>query len=975
MSYIDAAIINDGKIVRVWERDSNGKLNSINYNAEYYCYTPDERGEYNTLFTDRFQRVNKHTFKNQYELKAFVKKHNETSSDPIFESDIPADLKILSKFYYKAPIPDLHLTFFDIETDADLENKGWPTINDPYGDVISIAFYHQWKDEFVLIATPPSAYTGELPTAEECGVDRLVYTTTEDELLAAFLVEIDESDYLSGWNSDVYDIPYIIASLEAYITKDQALTALCRDGIPAKKRLIPQRFGGGDEFLAYKLIGRVNIDYLDLYKKYTFTQLPSYSLENVAEHELKYGKLNYTGTLPDLYKNDFLKFLKYNVHDVRLLRDLEKKLSFMDIVNRYGHDCCCRMHDVMGTVVGLDQALITYAHHELNQLVPDKGADLGLPEYISTVAKAGGSLDKYCGAFVYDMDTFDLNGNVTSTKKGLQGFIGSMDITSEYPNAIISNNISIETMTPYADRSKGDIVWSTRMSYDRTTVEDLQESMDFTESVSGGQSEFILKRTYIKRDAERTGNWNRVETQEGYTWGARNEVIGIVPRVLMMWFDQRLEQKAKMAKHYNKKVKILNRFNIDITKLPDDQELRRIMDANDYGYYIHHVAREGHYKRLQHITKIKLNSLYGCIGNAYSHFYNLAAAEACTLCGQGIVMYMGEQCAEVIEGTADLSADCIQYGDTDSIYFRIPEVIVENDDAVIYADYVAETVNKRFRDYMKKTHNCNDWQADRITGAREVVADRALFTDKKRYAMHLINLDGYPVDKLKIMGLDVVKSTTPPKLKKFLTEILERLLREGENEEQLAKFIINFRNQFNSEFTPEDFGEPKGVTGVDDYTNRLYIRGLWELDNSRSNELIGTQGLSTEQRLEITKAKKDGTRWEKIIKGKRVMVPGHVRASINWNAILDAKGDNITQRITTGVKIRTYYLMKNEYDISNIAIPIDIAVYPDWFMELPFDMAKMEALLIDNKVQILYNSMSWMIPTVASAELENVFGF
>ena len=976
MSYIDAAVVDKGKNVKVWERDQDGVLTSHTYDAEYFCYVPDERGKQKTIFPDRFNQASKETFPDRQSLKKFVKEHNRSNPKiPLFESDIQPELRVLSELYYKADVPNPHITFFDIEVDADLENRGWPTLDDPYGDITSVAFHHLWKNETVLISTPPEEWVGELPTAEELGCDRVIYTKHETELLGLLIQEIEDTDVLSAYNGDVFDVPYIIASLGVHIGKDEAERALCRDGLKSRKRLIPDKYGG-DDLITYKLYGRVHIDYMDLYKKYTYSELASYSLENVGEHELGYGKLDYTGTLPDLYRKDYKRFLKYNLHDVFLLRDLEKKLSFLDILNRFAHDCCCKLPDVMGTVTPTDMALISFAHHELGQVIPDKSANVGLPEYVSTVAEAGSSSDKYAGAFVYDMDTFDARYRVVSTKKGLHGYMGSTDITSEYPKSIIANNISLETITPFAKRENGDIIFAKRMGYRRDEIDDIQKAHEFKVKCSTGKfPENILARTYIKKDAERSGDWSDVERIESYTWGARNDVVGLVPQILMMWFEMRLEFKGELKKHYKAKVKILKSYGVDIKHIPEDDELKGII-GDDFEQYKFHDGKEGHFDRLQHIRKIALNSLYGATGNAHSHFYNVAAAEACTLCGQGIVSFMGEQIALEIDGVADLRAPHIIYGDTDSIYFSLPDEIDNDEDAVIYSDYIGETVNVLFYDYMKETHNCADWQAKEISGDREVVADRALFTDKKRYAMHLIDKDGNPCDKLKIMGLDVIKSTTPVKVKKFLKDILTKLLKEKKGEDDLKEHILNFRHELRNEFTPLDFGEPMGVKGIEDYKDRLYVRGLVDRDKKGANVLTGEAGLSKTELKAIRSAKSDVERWGKIIKGNKVTVPGHVRGAMNWNNHLDNIGDRITAKAISGGKIRTYYLNeKNDLGVINIAIPSDLEALPEWFTELPFNMDRIESNLIDKKIEILYNAIGWRVPTQKQAEAESVFGF
>jgi hypothetical protein len=174
---------------------------------------------------------------------------------------------------------------------------------------------------------------------------------------------------------------------------------------------------------------------------------------------------------------------------------------------------------------------------------------------------------------------------------------------------------------------------------------------------------------------------------------------------------------------------------------------------------------------------------------------------------------------------------------------------------------------------------------------------------------------------------------------------------------------------------------PKGVKGIEDYGNRLLIRKLL-IRQSRlmSGTFVDEEPLTIEEDQLITDARRDKsvdpktkkTRWEQIT-GKKGC-PGHVQASLNWNKMLIDTGDKTRSRINTGMKIKVYYLLKNSYGFTSIAIPTDEVDVPDWFKELPLDMKKMGTVLIDSKLKSTYSSLGWKIPKEATDDT-NFDGF
>lgn len=980
--YIDT--IESGNKVYVWERNEKRELRLKKYPAEYYCYVPKKTLnnlpekeslpasllEVESIFGEPVYRINKGSEK---ALRGFMK---TVKNEMIFEGDITADLKVLAKEYYNKPSPTLNITFLDIECDADLKNRGWSTVEDPYGIVNAVTVHHMWLEETILIAVIPEEFHHEpLPSKEELKCDRIHWCYTEAELFEALIAEIQESDILSGWNSEKFDIPYLVERLKLLVGHDPdnghtpALEAFSRDGFSAQTKMRPAKYGAEKE-LTFRLVGRIHMDYMLIFQKFTFTEQPSYKLENIAQAVLKYGKLDYTGSLPDLYRQDFPTFCKYNVHDTLLLRDLDNKLGFFTLVNDMAHDCSSRLTDTLGTVILTDQSFMAYAWHKKKQHIPNRGSTYLDVEYETSTFKMSHMLnvlieekkvkkfdaeelialdpekayeiimDRYqkfkkidpkfrkasridrmqgkkpmedrdrgtyfAGAYVHPLVVPEEEVN----NRGLHGYTGSTDIKSLYPNVIMALNISPETVLTNAN-PETDIVWEKDMNWKN----------DPKEFPAGIVPEI---RT---------------------NWGARRDKIGLVPEVLSYWYEQRKVLQSKMAE----------------AKTPEEKE---------------------HYKRMQHIKKIQLNSAYGALGNKYSHFFNLALAESCTLGGQGIVKHMIKTVGKVIDETDGyLYSPSVIYGDTDSCYFKLPGCETD-EEAVFYADYIARKTNDTFVPYMKKVHNCDQERAQKIEAARENVATSSLFLDKKRYAMKVFNVDGKPEKYLKIMGLEIVQSSTPKMIQDFLREIVVAIL-DFEKKLTVDRIVTDFRENFHNNLTIEEIGMPKGVKKVEDYANRIQVRALLEKEKrSVTHDLVEAEELNPQERMILFTARNDQTkdaangklRWDQINSSKNV--PGHVQAAINWNNILAERKDRGAMKISSGMKIRVYYLNAgNPWAFTNIAIPVDIPEIPDWFRKLSFDREKMADVLVNKKIQSIYSVLDWKVPKEGAQRAESFFEF
>ena len=215
MSYVAAKRINDTVIV--WERDESGRVPHP-HKAEFYFYSKDPEGTYKSLYGDT---LTKHTFKSSSDLYK-AKQKFLIEGEQLFESDIPAELKVLSKKYYNVKAPKLHVTLFDIEVDYD-PLIGFSSVTNPYAPINSIAIYNNWENRMLVIAVPPDNYNSDpqdlkqeliktrmndvSPLLDDCTVE-VELVPGEKDLLIRTLSIIKDSDLLSGWNSEWFDVPY-----------------------------------------------------------------------------------------------------------------------------------------------------------------------------------------------------------------------------------------------------------------------------------------------------------------------------------------------------------------------------------------------------------------------------------------------------------------------------------------------------------------------------------------------------------------------------------------------------------------------------------------------------------------------------------------------------------------------------------------------------------------------------------------------
>ena len=768
MSYVDALFDRAKDRIYVVERN-NGQREYKEYPANYVFYYDDPKGKFRTIYDTPVSRFSTRVG------KEFHKEVRINGNKKIWESDINPVFRCFEENYLGQAAPKLQTAFFDIEVDFDPE-RGYAPTNDPFNSITAISVYLDWLDKLVTLVVPPKTYSWD--TAQEiCNqYENCFLFDREQDMLDTFLNLIDDADILSGWNSEGYDIPYTIGRITRVLSKDDT-RRMCLWGQYPKQRDF-ERFGATN--ITFDLIGRVHLDYMQLYRKYTYEERHSYSLDAIGEYELEERKVAYEGTLDQLYNKDFPKFIDYNRQDTMLLGKLDKKLRFLDLANDLAHDNTVLLQTTMGAVAVTEQAIINEAH-QLGMVVPNRNRE----EQHNTQA---------AGAYV------------ATPKAGLHDYIGAVDINSLFPSAIRALNMGPETivgqlrpiMTDHYIKQKMDSgssfadAWEGLFgSLEYTAVMETQAGTEITiDWVQGGSD--VLSAADVWRLIFDSGkNW--ILSANGTIFS--NDRKGVIPGLLERWYAERKEMQAKK---------------------------KEATDADDIAFW----------DKRQLVKKINLNSLYGAILNPGCRFFDKRIGQSTTLTGRTIAKHMDAYINECITGKYDHVGKAIIYGDTDSCYFSMWPVVKEEVEAgrmewskdicVQLYDAIADQVNESFPGFCERAFHTPRKQGGLIKGGRELVALKGLFIKKKRYAVLIYDLEGKRLDthdkpgKLKAMGLDLKRSDTPAFMQDFLSEILLDVL-TGSQRETIIEKIRDFKLLFQDRPAWEK-GTPKRVNNLTKYT-------------------------------------------------------------------------------------------------------------------------------------------------------------
>lgn len=577
-----------------------------------------------------------------------------------------------------------------------------------------------------------------IPHIENVTVFRL---DSEQEMLNHFVSwwSTNYPDVVTGWYSRDFDIPYIINRIKN-ILGEKCVDKLSPWGIVTSKESSVKRFGHTSEKLVYELWGISELDYLDLYKKYTSSNKENYKLGFIGKLEVNQDKVEFEGSLNDLYERDFQTYAEYNIMDVELIDKIDKKLGYLGLFFEVAYSGRVSVYnDALGTIKFWETSVYHYlASDNIYPTIDD--------------SKSKTKEETFVGAYVME------------PKAGKHLWTVTLDAASLYPSLIRQVNIGPETHIPYHMLSK-----EIQNIADACNVEDLLSMSIDTSALKKHDLSLSANGQLYRRDIKSFGHM-----------------------LMEDLFNKRRQfQKAK--------------------KEATDSDLVKFYDTK------------------QMAAKIRLNAFYGAQGNKHFKYYSLENATAVTLTGQLVIRYAAKAINEYLNRILKCQEDkqFIVYSDTDSVFVDMKELVhklftedqIKNDKYKI-AEFIAKffetklepEVNKAFdklSDYLNSHHN-------QINFKREIIADVTVFCAKKKYCMNVLDNEGkiYNPPSEKIMGIEVVRSSTPAFCRKLLKQAISIILRE--DNESLLKHIKNVRDEF-FKLNPEDIAFPRGVSDVSKY--------------------------------------------------------------------------------------------------------------------------------------------------------------
>ena len=498
--------------------------------APHYFYVPEESSEdgepgFVSMYGDPLRKL---SFSCRSDFMRAKDRHRR-----MFESDVQPLDRVLMDEYYNQPIPNVHCAFFDIEVDVKLsEGKGWSRPENPYAPVNAITVYQQWADRYEVIAVPPKNSKWQAPDPKDWKMEGLtstpILTLCEDEteLLIKFLRAIEDADIISGWNSEFFDLPYLYKRM----VRPGMRSRLCFPECEEPRENMTMRFGS--EALTVRLYGRSHMDYLRMVDKFTFEGRTSFKLANVAEEELGVSKVEYEGTLEQLYNDDFAEFVRYNFVDVHLIRMMDEKFKFVALVNQMAHENTVQFESIMGTVKYVETGIMNHAHYEMQLVGHDKAQRPG--------PKAEGAI-------------------VLTPKIGRHEWIASGDINSLYPSCARSLNMSPETMVGQFEKNEQD--W-------RGIMVDHDDSDHVLITETG--------ETFNGTGAE----WEEIIRQNGWVISGYGTVFdqkkpGIYAATLTHWFAERKRLQALKKKWGKEADRLREELGVEL----DDETLTAVQAA------------------------------------------------------------------------------------------------------------------------------------------------------------------------------------------------------------------------------------------------------------------------------------------------------------------------------------------------------------------------------------------------------------
>jgi len=697
-----------------------------------------------TLFVPSNKKTNYKTLSGEYveaikpgfvrECREFIKKYEGVDGFKIYGNERYIYQYISEKYNeseIKFDISKIKLYTIDIEVASE---NGFPDVQNAAEEVLLITIQDYTTKEIITWGQGPF----------KLNKGNLYYKrfNNEYDLLNDFINWwMDNTpEVITGWNSKLYDIPYIVRRLDR-VLGEKLMKRLSPWGLVTEQEI----FISGRKQISYDIGGISQLDYLDLYKKFTYTNQESYRLDHIANVELGQKKLDHSefDTFKDFYTKGWQKFVEYNIIDVELVDRLEDKMKLIELALTMAYDAKVNYEDVFYQVRMWDTIIFNYLK-ERNIVIPPK--------------ERTDKDSKYAGAYVKE------------PIPGVYDWVVNFDLNSLYPHLIMQYNISPETLVEQRHPS---------VTVDKILNQeiDFEPHKDYAVCANGAMY--------------------------------RKDVRGFLPELMEKIYKDRTIYKKKMIaakqEYEKKKTKEL------------EKEIARC-------------------NNIQMARKIQLNSAYGAIGNQYFRYFKLANAEAITLSGQVSIRWIEDKINKYLNKVLKTQdVDYVIASDTDSIYLNMGPLVETvykgrektTESVVSFLDKVAKV------ELEKHIEGCYQELADYVNAydqkmqmKRENIADRGIWTAKKRYILNVWDSEGvrYEQPKLKIMGLEAIKSSTPAPCRQMIKDALKLMM--SATEDDVIDFIDKSRKTFKT-LPPEQISFPRTASDVQKYKcpNSIYIKG------------------------------------------------------------------------------------------------------------------------------------------------------
>jgi DNA polymerase elongation subunit (family B) len=687
--------------------------------------------KYRTLTGEAVEPIHPGTVR---DCREFYKKYDEVDGFGIYGNDRYIYQYISEKYpedEIKFDISKIKLVTLDIEVASE---EGFPDVESCSEEILAITIQDYTTKKITTWGAKPFANKQENVTYHHC--------PTEHELLSSFINYwmVDVPDVVTGWNIQLYDIPYICKRLNR-VLGEKLMKRFSNWGLVTEDEV----YINGRKHATFDVGGLTQLDYLDLYKKFTYKAQESYRLDYIAEVELGQKKLDHSefDTFKDFYTKGWQKFIEYNIVDVELVDRMEDKMKLIELALTMAYDAKVNYADVFYQVRMWDNIIYNYLKKR-NIVIPPKNKS--------------SKNEKYAGAYVKE------------PIPGMYDWVVSFDLNSLYPHLIMQYNISPETLL------------------------DERHPTATVDNILNEQINFELYKDYAV-------------CANGAMF--RKDVRGFLPELMEKMYGDRVIFKKKMLQAKQQ-----------YEKTPTKALEKEIARCNN----------------IQMAKKISLNSAYGAIGNQYFRYYKLANAEAITLSGQVSIRWIENKMNTYLNKLLKTSeVDYVIASDTDSIYLNMGPLVdtifkgreKTTQGIVSFLDKICQVELEKYIEssYQELASYVNAYD-QKMQMKRENIAERGIWTAKKRYILNVWNSEGvqYTEPKLKMMGIEAVKSSTPAPCRKMIKSGLN-LMMSG-TEDEVIDFIEKCRREFKT-LPPEAIAFPRTASDVQKYHSpaSIYQKG------------------------------------------------------------------------------------------------------------------------------------------------------